>query len=151
MEHFDAFQHLCFLKGAGRGLGLVSQCCEKPWESSLLTPHQGLAGFTGLEKPLDQLEGKRKVLQAELSTCQHSQSISKSRSGGNAPSSALGNKPTPRTAHVWSCLESPLLPGPSLPVVASGILHEPGKIPDGWTQPGESRGVIAELEASSLC
>lgn len=41
-------------------------------ESSLPTPHQGLAGSMGLEKPWDQLEGKGKVLEAELSTCQHS-------------------------------------------------------------------------------
>lgn len=45
----------------------------------MLTPHQGLSGFMGLEKPLDQLEGKRKVLEAEPSRCQHSQNISKSR------------------------------------------------------------------------
>lgn len=48
-------------------------------KSSLPTIHQGLASSMGLEKPWDQLEGKGKVLEAELSTCQHSQSISKSR------------------------------------------------------------------------
>lgn len=56
----------------------VKVCIPAPGtalESSLPIPHQGLASSMGLETPLEQLEGQRKVLEA----CQHSQSISKSR------------------------------------------------------------------------
>lgn len=88
MEHLDIFQHLHFLNRAS----FVSQRREKPLESSLSAPHQGLAGSMGLEKPLDQLEGKRKVLEAELSTCQHSQSIPKSRKWWECSLQCIGKR-----------------------------------------------------------
>lgn len=116
MDHLDAFQHLHSLKGTGRTLGFASQ---------------GLAGFMGLEKPLDQLEGKRKVLEAKLSTCQHSHSISKSRKWWECSLQCIGKQThtTDNSCVLW--LGNPPAPGASLPGVASGILHEPGKILDG--------------------
>lgn len=102
VEHLDAFQHLCFLKGTSRGSRFVSQHREKPWRAPCRLLIRAWPAPWGWQSPGTSSRGKGRCWKQSSVHVNIPRASLKAGSYGNALSSALGNESTLQTSHVCS-------------------------------------------------